>query len=184
MKKIVIRRHSHPAWSLLLYTYIPFVLDNAPGTFLIQHTMNVILPCVEWRFSIVYLFLKAVFSKVPQQQINHVRKALSLLHSVDTTLELKKRKFYKNTITYFGHIALPGYLKVAFKRRKPFLTLATHQPYKLRSCLSLCNMFLWFVPSFVQIMAPLDRRLKKDQPPPFNPFNCKKIYARESLKNL
>lgn len=66
--------------------HMSFGLYSTPGTF--QRTMDMIFTSVEWQLTLIYLNDIVVFSKTPQEHINHIRKIILLLHSASATRKL------------------------------------------------------------------------------------------------
>lgn len=167
---------------LFRFVRIPFKLQNAPETF--QRTMDMISSCVKRQIVLVYPDDIVVLSKTPHQHIDHVRKVLSLWHSAGTTFKFKKYKFINNTIDYLGHVIYSRHLGLAANRTHTIFRL--HSPtnfMSLRSFLALWNIFRRFVFSFVQVVAPLDKSPKKDQPAWITLNNSNQLYVIETLKN-
>lgn len=75
--------------------------------------MDAILSRIESEFAFIYIKNIVVYSKTPQEHVKSVQKVLSLIHSADISLELKKCKFSKETIGYLGHVILPRHWELA-----------------------------------------------------------------------
>lgn len=96
----------------------------------------------------------------------------------------EKCKFFTGTIDNLDHVIRPRRWALA-----PLITDANRglqPPTKLthrRTILGLCNAFRRFVPRFTSVTAPLDQRLKKDQPTFFALLDRGKFYAMETLKH-
>lgn len=73
---------------------MPFGLRNTPATF--QRNMGIILSSVMWQFALIYLNDIAVFSKTPEDHIEHTGKVLTLLRDFGVTLKLNKCAFFTN----------------------------------------------------------------------------------------
>lgn len=106
-----------------------------------------------------------MFSKTPEEHISHVRQVITLLDNAGATLKLKRCKFFTDTIDNFGRIMCPRQSKFASHTTSVIRGLKALTSFtKLQSFLGLCNEFHRVVPSFVQLVAPLSRRFRKDQP--------------------
>lgn len=125
-----------------LYRFIrmSFVFRNAPGTF--QRKMDGILSSVNWQFALVYLDDIVTFSKSDEQNIDFVRKVLTLPQNTGVTLKLKKCRFFTENIYHLGYLILRERLEIAphtadATRGLQALTNLT----ELRLFLGLCNVF-------------------------------------------
>lgn len=147
-----------------LYRYIcmPFGLRTATDTY--QQTINIDLSRVKWQFALVCLDKIVVFRKTLQQNISHVRRALSLLHIAGATLELKNCKLFTDTIDYICHQIRPRHSKLAPHSTDAICGLQTPTIFtKLRSLLSFRYDFRRFVFGLAQIVALLNELVKKNQ---------------------
>lgn len=72
---------------------------------------------------------------------------------------------FAKTINYLGHVILPGRLQIQEATTKMISKLqeATKQR-EVRSFLRLCNVFGRFVQNSLQLVAPPNTKLRKDQP--------------------
>lgn len=62
---------------LFRFIRMPSGLKNVPGTFL--RAMDVILSSGKWQFALVYLDDMVLFSRIPDEHIDHVQQILTLL---------------------------------------------------------------------------------------------------------
>lgn len=88
-----------------------FRLCNAPRTF--QGTKDVTHFSVKWQFALIYFDDIVIFSRTPEQHVEHVRKALATKNSARPTLKLKKCNISTNNINYLGHVIRSRRLKLA-----------------------------------------------------------------------
>lgn len=65
-----------------------FGLENTIETF--ERIMGVIFDSVEWRFALVFLDDIVIFSKTPEEHIDHVWQVLTLVQFARNTLKLKE----------------------------------------------------------------------------------------------
>lgn len=97
---------------------------------------------------------------------------------------LKTCKLFTDTIDCLGYTSCPKFLELASCKSDALRGLQpptnlTQKP----SFLGSFNDFHRFNSNFARISAPLSRRLKKDQPPSFYPFNSNEVYAMGVLAN-
>lgn len=79
-----------------------FQLKHASESF--YRTTNVTLPPKKWQFALERLGGIFVFSPLPRNHLNYVKKVLSLLQDTEVTLKLKKRTFLKEEIYYLTRV--------------------------------------------------------------------------------
>ena len=80
----------------------PFGLTNAPATF--QHLMETCLGEINLKWCIIYLDDIIVFSKMPEEHIERLRRVFEKLSIAGLRLKLSKCEFFKSRVTYLGHI--------------------------------------------------------------------------------
>jgi Reverse transcriptase (RNA-dependent DNA polymerase) len=119
---------------------IPFGLRNAPATF--QRLVDITLAGLTWKSCLVYLDDIIVFSKTAEEHLSHLDEVLHRLYRAGLSLNMKKCHFFKETVSYLGHVIHPGKLAVAGKNTSALKTakFPTTQS-ELRSFLGLCSMF-------------------------------------------
>lgn len=97
---------------------IPFGLKNAPGTF--NRVVDVILSAVRWKFALVYLDDIVIFSRTPEEHLNHLRHVLRLLKTAGVTLNLKSANYFQTQSTTWGMLFGEATSKFKKTRRAPF----------------------------------------------------------------
>jgi hypothetical protein len=90
-------RYGHFEWKVM-----PFGLTNAPATF--QHLMNKILQPYLDKFVVVYLDDILIFSKTPEEHLEHVAKVLEVLKDNQLYVGLDKCAFGLSEIDFLGHV--------------------------------------------------------------------------------
>lgn len=167
--------------SLFQFIAMPLGLCNAPGS--LEQTIDTILLLVRWWHAPTYLDNIVIFLGIPQEHIGHVCKVLMLSRDTKVTLQLKKCKFFTETINYLDHVICLRRLDVAspatdaIRGSKELTTLA-----ELRFFLGLCNVFRRSIPNFVRLAAALIQRLKKGLQATFGPLSEEKLKPMNSLK--
>lgn len=133
-------------------------LPNAPGTS--QRTTNVILFSLKRHHALVYLYGVFDFSKTLAKHIENVRSFLTRVRDADVTLELKKGWFFTSSVNYLGHVTRARGLEIASHTPDAVSDLKTPTAVTdPESVLGLCNVFRRFVPGFVCVAAPLNKKL-------------------------
>lgn len=100
--------------------------------------MDVTLASVIWQLAIVHIDDVIIFSRTPQQHLEHTKEVLRLMKEASMTIKLKKCPFFCESIAYLGHVIAPGKLQVA--RKTTEATAARLYPttvYQMRSFLGL-----------------------------------------------
>ena len=131
---------------------MPFGLTNAPSVFMTaMQDMLRDLP-----FCVVYLDDILIFSKSPEEHVDHVRQVLSRLEQHRYFLKLAKCEFFKKELPFLGHIVSeegvkPEPRKIAVVREWKVPT----NVHDVRSFLGFANYFRKFIRDFSHIAAPL-----------------------------
>ena len=144
------------------YLVLPFGLTNAPATF--QSVMNEIFRECIGRFVLVYLDDILVYSRTPQQHIEHVRSVLEILRKNRFYAKLKKCQFMTSQLLYLGHIISEQGIRpdpakiVALQGWKTPMNV-----HDVRSFLGFGNYFRKFVQAYSSLVLPLTELTKKDK---------------------
>jgi RNase H-like domain found in reverse transcriptase/Reverse transcriptase (RNA-dependent DNA polymerase)/Integrase zinc binding domain/Integrase core domain/Chromo (CHRromatin Organisation MOdifier) domain/Retroviral aspartyl protease len=166
---------------LYWFLRMPFGLRNAPATF--QRFVDITLAGLTWKTCLVYLDDIIIFSKTKEEHLDHLDAVLQRLYSAGLSLNLKKCYFFKETVSYLGHVIHPGKLSVAEKNTH---ALRTAKPpttqSELRSFLGLCNVYRRFVAGFAKIASPLNALLRKGEGPQLGVLSPDQLTAFETLR--
>ena len=157
VEKTAFRTHvGHYQWRVL-----PFGLCNAPATF--QSLMNEIFRPYLGKFVLVYLDDILVYSKTPEEHIQHLRLVLSVLRQHKLYAKLAKCHFMKQEVKFLGHVVSKEGLRV-----DPAKTSAVEKwpvprsPHDVRCFLGLANYFRRFIQGYSKLVRPMNNLLKKD----------------------
>jgi hypothetical protein len=114
--------------------------------------------------------------------LEHLDAVLHRLYRAGLSLNLKN-VFFRDTVSYLGHVIRPGKLTVAEKNTH---ALKTAKPptaqSELRSFLGLCNVYHRFVAGFAKIAAPLNFLLRKGESPQLDYLSEEQLAAFETLR--
>lgn len=148
-------RYGHFEWKVM-----PFGLTNAPATF--QHLMNKILQPYLDKFVVVYLDDILIFSKTPEEHLEHVATVLEILKENQLYVGLDKCAFGLSEIDFLGHIVSaegikPDPKKVAAVKEWP--TPGTVR--EVRSFLGLTGYYRRFIQHYAQKAYPLTELTKE-----------------------
>lgn len=142
---------------------MPFGFHGSPRTF--QKTTDVTLSPLQLQFALIYLDDSIIFSRTPDEHIEHDCTVLSLLQRAGATLNLNECNFFTNKIDYLGNAVHRGRLELA-----SHTTVSIHVLYSLgtaanlKEFLSLCNAYRCLVPNFARIATPFSAKPKRGNP--------------------
>ena len=85
---------------------MPFGLTNAPATF--QQLMQSCLGNLHLCYCIIYLDDAIVFSKTLEEHVFRLKAAFEKLKQVGLKLKLSKCEFFRQELTYLGHVVSKG----------------------------------------------------------------------------
>lgn len=119
-----------------------------------------------------------IFSRTPDEHIEHFGQVLMLLNNADVTLIFRKLYFFTISIDFLGHLICPGCLRML--TRTIAAVCGLEHPInrtELRSILGLFNVFQHFVSTFACVAAQLNKKLQKGQLQIFDGFSDREITA-------
>ena len=161
---------------------MPFGLRNAPATF--QRALDMILSGVRWQTCLVYIDDVIIFSRNVEDHLHHVDEVLTLLRRAGVSLKLKKCDFFRDRVSYLGHVVTPGKLSVATETSKAFEEVKFPENItQLRSFLGAANVYRRFVKDFSKIAKPLSAMTQKDAKPNWSSPTKPQLDAFETLRD-
>ena len=93
---------------------MPFGLNNAPATF--QHLMESCLGKMHLNWCIIYLDDVIIFSQTPEDHVERLRAVLQKLRAAGLKLKPSKCEFFKDHISYLGHIVSKDWVETDPKK--------------------------------------------------------------------
>ena len=134
---------------------MPFGLTNAPATF--QHLMECCLREMHLNWCIIYLDDVIIFSKTPEEHIERLQAVLQKLRSAGLKLKPSKCAFFRDHISYLGHIVSKDGVETDPKKIQVILDWPIPQTvYNVRSFLGFTNYYRKFMFNYSQIAKPLN----------------------------
>ena len=150
-------------FGLYEFKVLPFGLTNAPATF--QSTMSKIFSDYISNFVLAFLDDILVYSKTPEEHLEHLRAVLERLREYRLFAKLKKCDFNKSELRYLGYIIGRDGLKSDPEKIKAVQQFRTPKCVTdIKSFLGLANQFRKFVIDFALIAEPLTRMTRKSIP--------------------
>jgi hypothetical protein len=145
------------------YCVVPFGLSNAPAVFMDEVTT--VLRGLLGKCCVVYLDDILVYSKTPEEHLQHLDLVLQRLREHKMYARLRKCEFNQQEVKYLGHIIncegrRPDPEKVAVVNDWP----QPRNVHELRSFLGLTNYFRKYMQRYAKIAAPLHHLTKTDVP--------------------
>jgi len=133
---------------------LPFGFCNAPATF--QRAMDMILAGVKWQICIVYLDDVIVFSRSPEEHLQHLDEVLTRLGKAGVTLKAAKFHFFQGEVEDLRHVIRPGRVHVLEKNLRALRGLRNPETQtQMKSLLGMRGVYLRFVADFARIAKPL-----------------------------
>ncbi len=139
-------------FGLYEFRVMPFGLTNAPAVFMAH--MNDILHHLP--FCVVYLDDILIYSKTPEQHVDHVRQVLEVLEQHHYLLKLKKCDFFKKELLYLGHVISSDGIRPDPKKVQAILNYPVPETvHQLRSFMGLVNWFHKSLQDLAKLASPL-----------------------------
>jgi transposase InsO family protein len=149
-------RYGHFEWKVM-----PFGLTNAPATF--QHLMNKILQLYLDKFVVVYLDDILIFSKTPEEHLEHVAKVLEVLRDNQLYVGLDKCAFGLSEIDFLGHVVSADGIKPDPKKVAAVTEWPTPTSVReVRGFLGLTGYYRRFIKHYAQKAYPLTELTKEN----------------------
>jgi hypothetical protein len=148
-------------WGTYAYRKMPFGLINVGATF--QRAMDIAFQGLINQSVIVYLDDVTVFSKNKTDHLAHLRAILQRCHKYDISLNPKKSIFAVEQGKLLGFILSSKGMIIDPERTQVILKLLPPTSKKsMQSFLGQINFVRRFVPSFSEMVRPLQNLIKKD----------------------
>ena len=143
------------------FLVMPFGLTNAPAAFM--DLMNrVFRPYVD-QFVVVFIDDILVYSKDQESHDTHLRVVLKTLRKEQLYAKLSKCEFWKNEVSFLGHIVSKEGIRVDPKKIEVVVEWKPPRNVtEVRSFLGLAGYCRRFVKGFSMTAAPMTRLLQKN----------------------
>ena len=136
-------------------------LANSPATF--QSVMNRIFAPHLYKFVVVYLDDIMIFSRTPEEHVQHLRTVLELLRQHKFYAKREKCSLNKPEVKFLGHLVGREGLRVDPAKVKAVQEWPEPKDVtQVRQFLGLTNYFRKFIKGYATVAAPLTELTKKD----------------------
>lgn len=152
-----------PRGGLYQYTVMPFGLCNAPGTFqrAIEHTLR----GLQWHVAVLYLDDIIVYSKHFEEHLRNLSLVFDRLENANLKLKAKKCSFFKQEVTFLGHIVSREGVKTDPSKTRAVMDWKIPQSVtELRSFLGLVSYYRRFIKDFAKIAKCFHGLTSKNTP--------------------
>ena len=146
---------------LIEFLVMPFRLTNASATFM--DLMNRVFRSYVDQFVVVFIDDILVYSKDRESHETHLRVVLETLRKEQLYAKLSKCEFWKNEVSFLGHIVSKEGIRV--DRKKIEVVVEWKPPRnvtEVRSFLGLAGYYKRFVKGFSMTAAPMTRLLQRN----------------------
>jgi hypothetical protein len=159
---------------------VPFGLLNAPVVFMCL--MNGVFRDYLDKFGIVFLDDILVYSKLEEENEQHLRMVLQVLREHQLYAKLRKCSFYQRQIHYLGHIISEEGIVVDPEKVEAIREwLVLRNVVEVRSFMGLAGYYQRFIIGFSKIAHPITSLQRKEKNFQWTE-ECEKIFLR--LKKL
>jgi len=160
---------------------LPIGLCNAPATF--QRAMDILLAGVKWHKGLVYLDDVIVFSRSPEEHLQHLDEVMTRLGKAGVTLKEAKCHFFQEEVEYLGHVIRPGRVHVLEKNIPALRDLRYPETQtQMKSFLVMSGVYRRFVADFAKIAKPLTALSSTKLPKRLSPPGEEETKAFEGLR--
>jgi hypothetical protein len=148
-------------WGTYAYRKIPFGLINVGATF--QRAMDIDFRGIINQSVVVYLDDVTIFSKNKKYHLSHLRSVLEHCRKYGISLNPKKSIFVVDQGKLLGFIVSKNGMMIDPERTQAIANLPPPSSKKsMQSFLGKINFVRHFVPSFSEMVRPLQNMIKKD----------------------
>ena len=136
------------------FLVMSFGLTNAPTVFM--DTMNRVFHDYLDQFIIVFIDNILIYSKTPEENEEHLRKALEGLQREKLYAKLEKCEFWLESVSFLGHMIFREGVVVDLEKVKAVVEWTRPTSvFEVRSFLGLAGYYRCFIEGFSKLLGPL-----------------------------
>ena len=140
----------------LRFVTMPFGLCNAPSTF--QRLMERVLQGLVWKTVVVYLDDVVIFSRSPEEHLEHLREVMQRFEQHNLKLKPRKCELMRSQVKYLGHIVSESGVATDPELIEKVTDWTPPRTQKqVRAFLGLTGYYRSYVPKFGEVAEPLVR---------------------------
>jgi len=100
-----------------------------------------LLAGIKWQICVVYLENIIVFSRSPEEHLQHLDEVLTRLEKARVTLKAAKCHFFREEVEYLGHVFRPGRVHVLEKKFRALRGIRYAETQaQMKSALDICGV--------------------------------------------
>ena len=158
-KKIATKRRLHAIPALISTKRCIRINERTP---IFQRALDIVLTGFRWKTCIIYLDDIIVYSKTPEEHVNHLDEVLTAVENAGVAIRLDNCEFFTAAVNYLEHFVRPGLVELANKNSAAIQESAEPRTLtQMRSFLGMCNVCRRFFPNFARVASQLNDLLKK-----------------------
>ncbi|CAH1723231.1 unnamed protein product [Aphis gossypii] len=144
------------------YTRLPFGLCISGAEF--QKAMDKVLGDLTQEFVTIYVDDILITSPSLEEHYDHIQRVLTKFMEHNVTINLEKCQFFRNEVTFLGHVIFNKGIKMDDKKIKTIQDFkAPSNKKELQSFLGFLNFYRRFINKFAHTIEPLIELVKKDK---------------------
>lgn len=142
------------------FNVMPFGLLNAPSYFC--ELMAKVLYGIDGKFTTAYLDDIIIWSRNKAEHLRHLQEVFDRLRAAGLKLKRSKCSFFREELTYLGHVVTPNGVKPCKDKVAVIENLSPPKNAReVRSLIGMVSYYRRYVPKFSEIARPLTALTKK-----------------------
>ena len=143
-----------------LFRYNRLSFGPAPASAIFQKLLDNLVSGIP--YVAAYLDDVIVTGRTMEERLQNIKQVLSALNEYGMKLRLDKCKFFRQQVTYLGHVISADGLRPPEERVDGIVKIPPENVKQMESFIGKLNYYGKFLPSFSTICAPLNRLHRQD----------------------